>query len=91
MGEPLLSPEAFGFNQSFSVNIKDFLASSGVAVPLPNLPHIECWFIPLNDGAHLHVYAEQINTQNASCDQCRIIGTFQPSYLPHSPSIISMS
>ena len=71
----LLSPEAFGYYESFSRNISNFLATRGQEVQLSELPKIKCWLVPLSDGAHLHIYAEQIYEGNSSCDQCRIIGT----------------
>ncbi len=75
---PLLSPEAFGYWRSFSRNILDFLETRGTEVQLPNLPSIRCWFVALDDGTRLHVYAETIVPGNSSCDQCRIIGTSFP-------------
>jgi hypothetical protein len=74
---PLLGEDAFGYYQTFSKNISDFLSAHGSEVALPKgaLQGIRCWFINLSDGAHLHVYAETVSEQNATCDQCRIIGT----------------
>lgn len=71
---PLLGEEAFGYYQTFSKNISDFLNASGTEVSVPKLQGIRCWFVNLSDGAHLHVYAETITEQSAACDQCRIIG-----------------
>lgn len=71
---PLLGEDAFGYYQTFSKNIVDFLDAHGTEVTLPKLQGIRCWIIILNDGAHLHVYAETIAEQSATCDQCRIIG-----------------
>jgi len=73
---PLLGKEAFGYYQTFSKNISDFLNVHGTEVTLPKgaLQGIRCWFVSLSDDAHLHVYAETISEQSATCDQCRIIG-----------------
>lgn len=73
---PLLAEEALRYYQTFSKNISDFLDTHGIEVTLPKgaLQGIKCWFVILSDGAHLHVYAETISEQSATCDQCRIIG-----------------
>lgn len=73
---PLLAEEALKYYQTFSKNISDFLDTHGIEVTLPKgaLQGIKCWFVILSDGAHLHVYAETISEQSATCDQCRIIG-----------------
>ena len=74
--KPLLGLEAFGYWKSFSKNILDFLAAQGTEVQLPELPSIRCWFVILSDGARLHIYAEQVSEESATCDQCRIIGAY---------------
>jgi hypothetical protein len=73
---PLLGQDAFGYYQTFSKNISDFLLAHGIEISLPKgvLQGIKCWFVKLSDGTHLHVYAEATSEQNAACDQCRIIG-----------------
>jgi hypothetical protein len=77
---PLLGEEAFSYYQTFSKNICDFLNAHGTEVSLPKLQGIRCWFVILSDGAHLHVYAETISDQSATCDQCRIIGKRATSF-----------
>ena len=61
------------YKKSFHGNIKEFLEFKGRPVDL-GVISTACWFIPLLDGSHLHVYADDIDELNASCDQCRIIG-----------------
>jgi len=80
---PLLGEEAFGYYQTFSKNISDFLNARGIEVTLPKgaLQGIKCWFVTLSDDTHLHVYAETISEQSATCDQCRIIGKRDCTFL----------
>ena len=70
----LLGEDAFGYYQTFSRKISDFLREEGTEVTHPKLQGIKCWFVNLSDGARLHVYAETIAEHAAICDQCRIIG-----------------
>lgn len=83
--EALLPPEDCIFYDSFQRNIVDFVNASGKEVQLP-IDLLRCWFVSLNDGTHLHIYAETMSKENYSCDQCRIIGMDKCSIIPSTRS-----
>jgi hypothetical protein len=72
--QALLGPEVFGYDGPFNKNILNFVRRHGVEVTIP--AGIKCWFITLRDGTRMHVYAETVGDANATCDQCRIMGTY---------------